>query len=52
MVKKAADAGVKDVKNYILHLIEEVVRDKRTEDYSAEEEEKIKKRLKDLGYIE
>jgi len=55
---RAEEKGHDDTEEYIEYLLKQIVekirREKETEDdgYSEEEEKKVKKRLKDLGYMD
>ena len=49
---RAAKAGFKSIDNFVASLIEDVFKEDHVENYSKEEEEEIKNRLKSLGYIE
>ena len=51
---RAKSTGFDSVENYILFVLEEVLKDDEDEPQaiSKEDEEEVKKRLKALGYIE
>ncbi len=51
-VKKAEEAGFKDLNEFIVFLIEQVVEEGGEEVFSKEEEEEVKERLRSLGYID
>lgn len=50
--KKSESLGFNDINNYIVSVLEKDVKEDHCDKYTPEEEEQIKKRLKDLGYIE
>ncbi|MFQ5647676.1 MAG: CopG family transcriptional regulator [Candidatus Aenigmatarchaeota archaeon] len=48
------DSGFSSLSEYITYILEETISDIEKEDkpsFSKEEEEKVKKRLRDLGYL-
>jgi hypothetical protein len=52
IAERAEKAGFSEVENFVVSLIENIFKDEHIENYSKEEEEEIKERLKSLGYIE
>lgn len=50
--EKYEDAGFKDLNEFILFLLEQVVGETEEQVFSPEEEEKVKERLRSLGYID
>lgn len=53
---RADEKGFDDTGEYVRYLLEQVVekikREKQSTDYSEEEEEQVKSRLRDLGYLD
>jgi len=49
--KKLGDYGFKSVDEYVEFVVSESLKTEEVE-YSKDEEEEVKKRLKDLGYID
>ncbi len=52
IVNKSQAAGFSSIESYIMSMLEDHVREEYSDKYSPDEEQQIKKRLKDLGYIE
>jgi predicted aspartyl protease len=51
--KKIIDTGFDSVADFVIHVLRELVaEDERTEPFSKKDEEKVKARLKSLGYFE
>jgi len=49
---KESDGEFKDVEEYVTFVLSEIVKDEEEEHvYTPEEEEEIKRRLKQLGYL-
>ncbi|MFH1415730.1 MAG: hypothetical protein ABIH89_06565 [Elusimicrobiota bacterium] len=51
ITEKAKAMGYSGPEQFLISLLSEVAKEGHSDRYSPEEEEKIKKRLKDLGYI-
>lgn len=50
--KKALSSGNKDINGYVISIIEDNLKKDYSQEYEENEKEMIKKRLKDLGYLE
>jgi dsRNA-specific ribonuclease len=52
---RGKEKGFEDTEKYIDHLISQIVekitKEKKEEQYSNEEDEEVKQKLKDLGYM-
>ena len=49
--KRAIDARSENTMNYIVSILKSHVKDDHSDNFGADEEGVIRKRLKDLGYI-
>ncbi len=54
IIEKAKEAGFDDINEFILFVLEQLVSAETTTEsvFTEEEEEKVKERLRALGYIE
>ena len=54
IIEKAKEAGFDDTNEFILFVLEQLVTEETTTEsvFTEEEEEKVKERLRALGYIE
>ena len=54
LVKEAEDTGFKDIREFIIYVLEQLIEtsDFEGEVMSKEDEEKVKERLRALGYID
>ncbi|RMF54577.1 CopG family transcriptional regulator [Candidatus Woesearchaeota archaeon] len=56
--KRVKDSDFKDIDEYVAYVLEQVISKIESEDnpkeeaYSAEDEEKVKERLRSLGYLD
>ncbi len=50
--KRAKEKGFSSVDEYVEEVLKELLKSIEEEQYSKEDEEKIKERLRDLGYID
>lgn len=52
---RAEEKGFEDTEEYIDHLLEQIVekirKEKSEESYTSEQEQEVKSKLKDLGYM-
>jgi len=50
--ERAETSGFSEVEEYLKFAIEEIISSKEDSPYSEDDEEKVKQRLRDLGYID
>lgn len=49
--ERIKDTDFKSLEEYVTFVLEEVIKDEESQDLSKEDEEKIKEKLKALGYL-
>ncbi len=52
LVEEGREAGFDDINSFIIYVLEQLIETSGGEEISEEEEEKIKERLRALGYID
>ena len=52
LMERAEISGFSKIEDYIKLILEEIISSKKDSSYNTEDEEKVKQRLRDLGYID
>jgi hypothetical protein len=52
LMERAEISGFSKIEDYIKLILEEFISSKEDSSYNTEDEEKVKQRLRDLGYID